>query len=118
MIKLLLGRLLPAGAAAGMFMGALSPLSPALDAFGVAANALAGDTHAGGAAVGEGVELPSSGGIFSSLFAPAQRKDHARRQIEGLVESLKEKQAKSTLRPAPVAAPEKKKKRRKAVTSE
>ena len=116
MIKLLLGRLLPAGAAVGLFMSALSPLKPALDAFGVAANALSGQSSAGGATIGEGLEVPSSGGFFSSLFAPNHQKDGARRQIEGLVENLKEKQEKAALVPTSPAGPIKKKKKKGATS--
>ncbi len=46
MIKLLFGRLLPAGAAAVILTSALSPLRPALDAFGAAAIALTGQEPA------------------------------------------------------------------------
>ncbi|MDQ3266960.1 MAG: hypothetical protein M3Y59_25460 [Myxococcota bacterium] len=46
MIKLLFGRLLPAGAAAVILTSALSPLRPALDAFGAAAIALTGQDPA------------------------------------------------------------------------
>jgi len=46
MIKLLFGRLLPAGAAAAILTSALSPLRPALDAFGAAAIALTGQEPA------------------------------------------------------------------------
>lgn len=42
MIRMLLYRLLPIGAAAGIFGGALSPLRATLQTFGAAANALAG----------------------------------------------------------------------------
>lgn len=99
MIKLLLGRLLPAGAAIALFTSALSPLRPALNAFAISANALAGDTSAGGQELPGSIEAPSGGGFFSSLFAPRERKDTARRQIEGLVDSLKEKQAQPVVFP-------------------
>lgn len=46
MIKLLFGRLLPAGVAAAILTSALSPLKPALDAFGAAAVALTGQEPA------------------------------------------------------------------------
>lgn len=42
MIRLLLGRFLPAALAVGIFTSALSPLRPALQAFGTAAAALTG----------------------------------------------------------------------------
>ena len=42
MIRLLLGRFLPAALAVGIFTSALSPLRPALQAFGTAATALTG----------------------------------------------------------------------------
>jgi hypothetical protein len=44
MIKLILTRLLPAGAAVAIFGSALSPVGPTLSMFQAAANALAGET--------------------------------------------------------------------------
>jgi len=48
MMKMLLYRVLPLGAAIGIFSSALSPLQPMLAAFGKAATALTGDTDVGG----------------------------------------------------------------------
>lgn len=48
MIRLLLYRVLPLGTAIAIFSSALSPLRPALQAFGKAASALAGNTRVGG----------------------------------------------------------------------
>lgn len=114
MIGFLFGRLLPAGAAMALLTSALSPLTPALNAFGVAANALAGESNAGGQAMPDSLDLPGSGspgsGFFASLFSRPQRKDNARRQIEGLVESLKEKKEREAVLPAKKKAAKAKKK--------
>lgn len=91
MLKLLFGRALPAGVAAWLLTSAVSPLQPALRAFGIAANALGGENNLGGVDMPH--ELPESGGFFASLFAPKGHRDDARRQIEGLVENLKDKKA-------------------------
>ena len=45
----------------------------------------------GRASIGEGLAEVERQRFFSALFVATQQKDGARRQIEGLVESLKEK---------------------------
>jgi hypothetical protein len=98
MMKLLLGRVLPAGLTIGMLTGAISPLQPALDAFRVAANALAGDAAAGGVDMPDVDDLqvpvagsvPNPQGFFARLFSKkGPTNDYSRREIAGLVEQLK-----------------------------
>lgn len=81
MMKLLLGRLLPAGVAAGILTSALSPLRPALDAFGAAAIALTGQEPApvaGGADFGSdlvpGGRVPGLGSGATAAPPPKPRK--------------------------------------------
>ncbi|MHB8876328.1 MAG: hypothetical protein ACYC8T_21760 [Myxococcaceae bacterium] len=96
MTKLLLGRLLPMGVAIALFTSALSPLRPALGAFTVAANALAGESNAGGTTMPEELSAPGVGGgvfdsMLGSLFGPKEKGQDAKQQIQGLVDSLKAK---------------------------
>jgi len=96
MMKLVLGRVLPMAVAVGLFTSALSPLRPALAAFGVAADALGGETHGGGVQTLDSGQVPlnSEGGLaslFGSLFGPREKGQNAKEQIQGLVESLKAK---------------------------
>jgi hypothetical protein len=100
LIKLLLGRLLPAGLTIGLLTSAISPIQPALKAFGIAADALAGDANAGGVDLPESEDLavpvpgtiPNPEGFFSKLFGKKSEKtDNARREIAGLVDQLKER---------------------------
>lgn len=99
-MKLLLGRLLPAGLTIGLLTSAISPIQPALRAFGIAADALAGDANAGGVDLPESEDLavpvpgtmPNPEGFFSRLFGKKSEKtDNARREISGLVDQLKER---------------------------
>ena len=109
MTKLLLGRVLPMGVAAALFTSALSPLRPALGAFSVAANALAGESNAGGTAMPDQLSAPMPGqGFFASLFGPKEKGEDAKEQIQGLVDSLK---AKSEAAAAEAAAKQKAKKK-------
>ena len=79
MIKLLLGRLLPAAAAGALLTSALSPIKPALHAFAVAAAALAGDTEAGGAPdLGQGISIPHA----DAPSAPAETRGSQSRLLE------------------------------------
>jgi hypothetical protein len=99
-MKLLLGRLLPAGLTIGLLTSAISPIQPALRAFGIAADALAGDASAGGVDLPESEDIavpvpgtiPNPEGFFSRLFGKKSEKtDNARREIAGLVDQLKER---------------------------
>ncbi len=64
MIRLLLGRFLPAALAVGIFTSALSPLRPALQAFGTAAAALTGADAPGPA------EEPGLPAVTAALAPP------------------------------------------------
>jgi hypothetical protein len=99
-MKLILGRVLPAGLTIGMLTGAISPLQPALDAFRVAANALAGDASAGGVDLPDVDDLqvpvpgslPNPEGFLARLFGKkGPQNDYSRREIAGLVDQLKAK---------------------------
>lgn len=110
MMKLLFGRLLPAGAAAAILTSALSPLRPALDAFGAAAVALTGQDPApveGGADFGAGL-VPGLPSAPPQAKPQAQRKklqELANRLRDPNAPKLKEFQAPGRAQSAPRAAP-------------
>jgi hypothetical protein len=85
MMKLILGRLVPMALAGGLLTSALSPLKPALQAFGVAADALSGNTDAGGSPdLGRGLAVP---GMQSAEPVAAPHVD-SRRRLEDLAANL------------------------------
>jgi hypothetical protein len=99
-IKLILGRVLPGALAAGLVVSAISPIGGALDAFAVAADALTGDPNTGG------VDLPSEEALMANVASPENIKrglldklfgkkaadtDHARQEISGLADKMKER---------------------------
>jgi len=103
MMKVLLGRVLPIGAAAALLASSASPLQPALAAFTHAANALGGaqsedtsdlqmpDEASVNAAIagGGGFSLKK---MFSSLFGPSES-DKAKAQLDQIIANVKGRSA-------------------------
>jgi hypothetical protein len=128
-IKLILGRVLPAGLAAGLVTSAIAPIEPALQAFAVAANALTGDPNAGGVDMPDTADLdlplpgavPNPEGLLAKLFGKRTAKtDKASREIAGLADQMKarsdqraaENKAKMGPKDEPAPKPKKKSKAR------
>ncbi len=105
MMKVLLGRVLPMGAAIALLSSSASPLRPALSAFTHAANALGGaqsedtsdvqmpDEASVNAALGE----MGSGGfsltkMFKNLFGPSES-DKAKAQLDQIIANVKGRSA-------------------------
>jgi len=100
MMKLLLGRIFPAGAGLALLMSSASPIRPALNAFAHAANALAGATNEDtsdsampteaemGAAVGEATTGFSLTRMIKSLFGPSES-DRAKAQLAKIIADVK-----------------------------
>ncbi len=114
MIRLFLGRLLPGAAAIALFASALSPLRPALAAFGAAASALAGDANLSTQEIGA-PKLPSGGLSVGGLFeqgGPEDQEDKRTRlrAIAGQFADQPEVPVFGQERRPPPAAPSRKKK--------
>lgn len=106
MMKVLLGRVLPVGAAAALLASSASPLQPALSAFTHAANALGGaqsedtsdlqmpDEASVQAAIGGGVgaEGFSLSKMFKNLFGPSES-DKAKAQLDQIIANVKGRSA-------------------------
>jgi hypothetical protein len=105
MIKVLLGRILPAGAAAALLFSSASPLKPALRAFESAGNALGGNDTADTSdivmpdeasvqkALGQGMGGFSGGGfsitkMLHNLFGPSDS-DRAKAQLQAIIAGVK-----------------------------
>lgn len=91
-MRFLIGRVAPLAAAGALFSSGLSPIQPALNAFGMAANALAGAEVEGVAF--EEPSLPTPGGFFGGLFG-RRKEASARRQVLDIQERLKARAART-----------------------
>ncbi|HEY3451123.1 MAG TPA: hypothetical protein VGK67_32495 [Myxococcales bacterium] len=105
MMKVLLGRVLPMGAAIALLSSSASPLRPALNAFTHAANALGGaqnvdtsdvvmpDEESVNAAIGGAASGGFSlGKMFQNLFGPSES-DKAKAQLDQIIASVKGRSA-------------------------
>ena len=97
--KLLLGRVLPMGAAALLLKSSYSPIQPALAAFGAATNALAGHSaddsgahfdEAAQAMQGQIQQAQSGGikGMLENLFG-GSHPDQAKKQLDAIIANVK-----------------------------
>lgn len=97
MLKLLLGRLLPMGAAGLLLKSSISPIKPALAAFRAATDALAGESTAHVDANFPGADgtqppqlaVPSAKGVLGSLLGKSDREAQAKAELERVIADVK-----------------------------
>lgn len=99
-IKLLVGRVLPLGAAAMLLKSSYSPIQPALAAFGAATNALSGDASDDSGAHFDQLAQDAQGqiaaaqgggikGALENLFGHSSHPDQAKKELDAIIEHVK-----------------------------